>query len=338
MKFIKFLKDKLLFIISQIGIIIFVSVLLSVMKINKEAILLVCLTISVITVVTLIAEFMRKYTFYKTLSDTLNQMEKKQYISQLIKEPHFLEGEILVEVLQQVTKAMNDEISSYQIAQEEYREYIETWIHEVKLPIAGIDLLCENNKTDITRHIAKEIKRIEAYVEQALYYARSTQVEKDYSIRKIELEPFIKSVIKKHATQLIACKVEMKLEDLTATVFSDPKWLDFIVGQIISNSIKYRSDTFKLRFFTEELEGQVVLGISDNGIGIAQKDLSKVFEKGFTGENGRKYAKSTGIGLYLCKKLCEKMYLGIEVASEMGVGTTVKIIFPKNQSILYERD
>ena len=338
MKFIKFLKDKLLFIISQIGIIIFVSVLLSVMKINKEAILLVCLTISVITVVTLIAEFMRKYTFYETLSDTLEQMEKKQYVSQLIKNPHFLEGEILVEVLQQVTKAMNDEISSYQTAQEEYREYIETWIHEVKLPIAGIGLLCENNKTDLTRHIAKEIKRIEAYVEQALYYARSTQVEKDYSIRKIELEPFIKSVIKKHATQLIACKAEMKLEDLTATVYSDPKWLDFIVGQIISNSIKYRSDTFKLRFFTKELDGQVVLGISDNGIGIAQKDLPKVFEKGFTGESGRKYAKSTGIGLYLCKKLCEKMYLGIEVASEVGVGTTVKIIFPKNQSILYERD
>lgn len=338
MKLIKFLKDKLLFIISQIGIIIFVSVLLSVMKINKEAILLVCLTISVITVVALIAEFMRKYTFYKTLSDTLDQMEKKQYISQLIKEPHFLEGEILVEVLQQVTKAMNDEISSYQMAQEEYREYIETWIHEIKLPIAGIELLCENNKTDFTRHIAKEIKRIEAYVEQALYYARSTQVEKDYSIRKIELEPFIKLTIKKHAAELIACKAEMKLEDLTATVFSDPKWLDFIVGQIISNSIKYRSDTFKLRFFTEELDGQVILGISDNGIGIAQRDLSKVFEKGFTGENGRKYAKSTGIGLYLCKKLCEKMYLGIEVASEVGVGTTVKIIFPKNQSILYERD
>lgn len=338
MKFIKFLKDKLLFIISQIGIIIFVSVLLSVMKINKEAILLVCLTISVITVVALIAEFMRKYTFYKTLSDTLDQMEKKQYISQLIKEPHFLEGEILVEVLQQVTKAMNDEISSYQIAQEEYREYIETWIHEIKLPIAGIELLCENNKTELTRHIAKEIKRIETYIEQALYYARSTQVEKDYSIRKIELEPFIKSVIKKYAAELIACKAEMKLEDLTATVFSDPKWLDFIVGQIISNSIKYRSDTFKLRFFTEELEGQVVLVISDNGIGITQKDLSKVFEKGFTGENGRKYAKSTGIGLYLCKKLCEKMYLGIEIASEVGVGTTVKIIFPKNQSILYERD
>lgn len=336
MKFITFLKDKLLFIISQIGIIFFVSVLLSVMKVNKEAIFLVCLTISVITVVALIAEFMRKHTFYETLITTLVQMEKKQYISHLIKNPHFLEGEILVEVLQQVTKAMNDEISSYQMAQEEYREYIETWIHEVKLPIAGIGLLCENNKTDLTKHIAREVKRIEAYVEQALYYARSTQVEKDYSIKKIELETFIKSVIKKHSAQLIACKADIKLEHLTVTVFSDPKWLDFIVGQIISNSIKYRRDTFKLSFFAEEVAGQVVLSISDNGIGIAKKDLSRVFEKGFTGENGRKYAKSTGIGLYLCKKLCEKMYLGIEIESEIGVGTTVKIIFPKDQNVLYE--
>lgn len=336
MKFITFLKDKLLFIISQIGIIFFVSLLLSVMKINKEAIFLVCLTISVITVVALVAEFMRKHTFYKTLSTTLAQMEKKQYISQLIKNPHFLEGEILVEVLQQVTKAMNDEISSYQMAQEEYREYIETWIHEVKLPIAGIGLLCENNKTDLTKHIAREVKRIEAYVEQALYYARSTQVEKDYSIKKIELEAFIKSVIKKHSAQLIACKADIKLEHLTAIIFSDPKWLDFIVGQIISNSIKYRRDIFKLSFFAEEVAGQVVLSISDNGIGIAKKDLSRVFEKGFTGENGRKYAKSTGIGLYLCKKLCEKMYLGIEIESEIGVGTTIKITFPKNQNVLYE--
>lgn len=123
----------------------------------------------------------------------------------------------------------------------------------------------------------------------------------------------------------------MKLDDLDYSVYADEKWLDFIIGQIIANSIKYKKEALTLWFFASENQENMILFIRDNGIGISEGDLGRVFEKGFTGENGRAFAKSTGIGLYLCKELCNKMYLGLEVQSSMGHGTTIKITFPKDR-------
>ncbi|MCY6369389.1 sensor histidine kinase [Clostridium ganghwense] len=336
MKLSSFLKGKIPFIFSQGIIIIFLTNLLSIMKIGRFAVLLMAISIVLITLFTLTIEFLQKRSFYNNLYLTLNAMEQKQFISQMIQSPDFIEGKILTDILQQTTKSMNDEIAGYKILQEEYREYIETWIHEVKIPIACINLICENNKSEVTRSIIDETQRIDSFVEQALYYARSTNVEKDYSIREINLESFVKSVIKKHSKQLIENKIEIKLNNLCYTVFSDPKWLDFIIGQIVSNSIKYKKDPLCLSFSAQEKENKITLAISDNGIGISEKDISKIFDKGFTGENGRKFAKSTGIGLYLCKKLCEKMHLGIEIQSEKEIGTTVNIIFPKDKTIFFE--
>ena len=335
MNLFDFLKGKLLFVLAQGFIIIYLGFLLSAYNVSNSAIILICLTILLITVATLLIEFCRKRYYYNNLYNTLEAMEKRQYISQMIERPSFSEGKVLCDVLSQVTKAMNDEIAKYQIVQEEYQEYIETWIHEVKLPISCIGLICENNKNEVTQSILEETSRIDSFVEQALYYARSTNVEKDYSIRDIQLESVVKSMIKKNAKQLIACKTELKLDGLDYIVYSDPKWLDFILGQLISNSIKYRRESFKLSISAEETNMNVVLKISDNGIGISEKDLNRVFEKGFTGENGRKYGKSTGIGLYLCKKLCERMHLGIEIVSTKDIGTTVKITFPKDKSIVW---
>lgn len=336
MKLGSFLKGKIPFIFAQGIIIIFLANLLSIMKIGGFSVLFLSLCILLITIFSLAIEFVQKRRFYNDLYATLDAMEQKQFISQLIKSPDFIEGKILEDVMKQTTKAMNDEIAGYKISQEEYKEYIETWIHEVKIPIACINLICENNKSKVTRSILDETQKIDAFVEQALYYARSTNVEKDYSIRDICLDSFVKSVIKKHSKQLIQNKIEIRLDKLSHTVFSDPKWLDFILGQIISNSIKYKKDPSYLSFSAQKKENQIVLAISDNGIGISKSDISKVFEKGFTGESGREFAKSTGIGLYLCKKLCDKMHLGLEIESELKMGTTVYIIFPKDKTIILE--
>jgi len=335
MKFTSFLKDKWIFLLSQTFIIFFIAMLLSVVKISYYAIFLICLVIFVITFSALILEFWQKKKYYNELYQTLELMDKKQYISQIIEEPEFADGKVLYDVLKVTTKAMNDEIASYKILQEEYREYIETWIHEIKLPISCVGLICENNKNEITNSISDEIARIESFVEQALYYARSTNVEKDYAIQTVNLESFIKSIVKKHSKQLIACKTFIEFKDLNYTIYSDTKWLDFIIGQFIGNSIKYRKEPFKLSFSATENNTHIVLSIIDNGIGISEKDIGRVFEKGFTGENGRKFAKSTGIGLYLCKRLCDKMHLGLEIKSEIDVGTTVIIVFPKDKSILF---
>lgn len=336
MKLLSFLKTKLLFITFQIFIVIFIWTLFFVLNVGSFASIFIIGQIILFDVIVLTIEYIQKRNFYNNLNSLLESVDRKYLISEIIEEPDFLEGKLLTDLLKQASKSMNDEIAKHKIAEQEYRDYIETWIHEVKIPIACIGLICENNRNDITKSIIDETEKINTFAEQALYYARSTAVEKDYFIRKVNLDSLVKTVIRKYSKQLIQSKAEIKMDNLNIDVFSDSKWLNFILGQIISNSIKYKKDFLILSFGAEESDTQIVLSVSDNGIGIPAKDLPRVFEKGFTGEIGRRYAKSTGIGLYLCKKLCKKMHLGIKIHSQPGKGTTVYIIFPKDKTILLE--
>ncbi|WP_312104099.1 sensor histidine kinase [Lachnoclostridium sp.] len=331
MKLTLFLKDKLIFILGQICIVIFVSVILSMVHISTAAVLLICGLIILIAIVSLLQDYSKRSNYYRGIYNTLHNMNKKQYIASLLENPTFADAEILCDILRQATKAMNDEIADYQIQRDEYREYIETWIHEVKLPISCIILLCENNRSDSSRSILEEMDKIEGYVDQALFYARSTNVEKDYTIRSASLDVLVKAAVKKHSKQLIACKTSIQISDMDYTVYTDTKWLDFILEQVISNSIKYKKNDLTLSFKAKEENANIVLCISDNGIGIPTQDLGRVFEKGFTGVNGRRFAKSTGIGLYLCKQLSEKMGLGFDLKSKERLGTSVFIIFPKDK-------
>ena len=336
MNIIKFLKDKSIFLFTQIFIICFTGVMLSVFHVGNQAIILICLTLVFATFFSVMYEYVKKKRYYKRMYNTLEGMDKKQYILELMEEPDFFDAEILYDVLKQTTKAMNDTIAAHEIAEREYREYIETWIHEVKLPIACIDLICKNNRNELTNSINAECRRIDSFIEQALYYARSNTVEKDYSIRELRLDELVKTVVKKYSKELISCKCELSFENLNYIIFSDSKWIQFILGQIVSNSIKYRNEEFSLSFVAKENEKQILLSIKDNGIGIPIEDVDRVFEKGFTGENGRKFAKSTGIGLYLCKKLCDKLHLGIELDSKEGGGTHITIAFPKDKALLFQ--
>ena len=241
-----------------------------------------------------------------------------------------------MDVLRQTTKSMNDDIADYHRMNAEYQDYIETWIHEIKIPISCIDLICENNKGEMASGVKEELSRIDGYVEQALYYARSTNLEKDYMIREIRLDKLIKETLKKHSKQLISAKATPHFDNLSQTVYGDPKWLEFILGQLIANSIKYKKETLTLTFSACEEQDYVLLYVSDDGIGIPESELPRIFEKGFTGTNGRSYTKSTGIGLYLCRKLCNKMHLSISATSVSGQGTTIQITFPKDSRLLLE--
>lgn len=331
MNFFRFLKDKILFLFLQGFIIFFIFVVFSVFKINDKLNFLICTFIIVVDIFIIVVEYTKKYIYFKEVYKNIESLDKKYYIYHLIEEPKFEEGYVFYDILKKLSKSMNDEINIYRIANEEYREYIETWIHEIKIPIACIKLICENNKDNIDKSILDELDRIENFIDTALYYARSTNLEKDYIIRKISLNNVVKEYIKKHSKQLIRYKCSIDIKNLDFDVYADTKWLSFIIGQIVSNSIKYKKDNFTLKFYAQETDKNIVLKIEDNGIGIASKDLNRVFEKGFTGENGRKYTKATGIGLYLCKKLCDKMYLNIEITSKEQEGTKVNIIFPKDK-------
>ncbi|MCG4553527.1 ATP-binding protein, partial [Clostridium perfringens] len=147
----------------------------------------------------------------------------------------------------------------------------------------------------------------------------------------------VNKVLNNNADSLIKKRVKISLGDLEKQVYSDSKWIEFILGQIISNSIKYMNKEHKeLKIYCNENSKYVILNIEDNGAGISEKDISRVFDKGFTGENGRKFGKSTGIGLYLCKKLCKKLGLDIKLISEEGKFTRVSIIFPINKMMIFE--
>ena len=196
-------------------------------------------------------------------------------------------------------------------------------------------MVIENNKNAITKSIDEELDKVENYIEQALFYARSNTVEKDYYIRKVVLKEIVNESIKKNKSTLIQEKISIDIHDLDIEVNTDNKWIVFILNQIIQNSIKYRrKENSAIEIYANQGKENVILYIKDNGIGIKQGEITRVFEKGFTGTNGRlSNKKSTGIGLYLCKKLCNKLGIGIELNSVQNEGTEVRLVFPQSSHI-----
>lgn len=225
---------------------------------------------------------------------------------------------------------MRDEINTIKKQRKDYKEYIEKWVHEVKTPISAIKLIEENNKTSTSRLVLQQLEEIDTYVEQALFYARSEDVEKDYLVKEISLDECINRVITKNKQVLILNNINIEIDDINKSIYSDSKWLEFIVNQIIVNAIKYRrDDNPTIKIYTNEIKNAVELIICDNGIGIPSYEIDRVFDKGFTGNKGRLNYKSTGIGLYLCKNLCDKLGLLIKIESKEDKYTKVRIIFPK---------
>ena len=210
------------------------------------------------------------------------------------------------------------------------------WIHEVKTPIAASKMIIENNKTVVTKSIEEELDKVENYTEQALFYARSNTVEKDYIITKTNLKDIVNGAILKNKTTLLNERISLELKDLEQEVYTDNKWATFIINQIIQNSVKYsKGNDKKIEIYARPKNDKIILYIKDNGIGIKKGETTRVFEKGFTGSNGRILnKKSTGIGLYLCKKLCNKLGMAIELNSEENEGTEVKLVFPQNSYIV----
>ena len=242
------------------------------------------------------------------------------------------EEEIIKDLFYQVETDTITRLEEWKRNSEEYRDFVETWVHEIKVPIAVIRMILANHK-EADVGISGEVDRIEKYVEQALFYARSSAVSKDYLVSSTNLQKTIEQAILAHKRQLREINARMDLHDLEQEIYSDGKWLQFMIGQVIDNSIKYSCAKDEngcgliLEIFSTNTENAIQLHIRDNGIGIKANEVDRVFEKGFTGQNGRSSAKSTGIGLYLCKKLCAKLEHGIHLTSKEG---EVVFVFTKS--------
>lgn len=335
MDFKLFFKEKAIAILLLLFGIITIEIFLMAYNVGMFIKIYIPLIIMGLYMISIIIEYFKRKKFYDNLLKILEELDEKYLITEIIKTSNFLEGQILKNSLEQIDKSMLENVNKYKYMTEDYKEYIELWIHEIKIPIATSKMVIENNKNAITKSIDEELDKVENYIEQALFYARSNTVEKDYYIRKVVLKEIVNESIKKNKSSLIQEKISIDIHDLEIEVNTDNKWIVFILNQIIQNSIKYRKkENSVIEIYANQGKENVILYIKDNGIGIKQGEITRVFEKGFTGTNGRlSNKKSTGIGLYLCKKLCNKLGIGIELNSVQNEGTEVKLVFPKDSYI-----
>ena len=337
MKLIEYIKEKFVFMVINIVMTLSGVVILKALKVDTYTIVFISILNLIGVFSCYIYDYFNRKKYYDNLFKNLDGLDKKYFIAEILESGDFIESNIIYSVLEECTKSMKDEVADLKRNINDYKEYIETWVHEIKTPIASARLILENDEGYINKSVLEEIEKVEGFIEQVLFYARSSTVERDYIIKKIPLKNSINSVIRKNANILIEKRVKIQLEDIEKKVYCDSKWIEFILQQIISNSVKYMDKDEKyIKIRCLEKDKNIILKILDNGIGISEKSIEKVFEKGYTGENGRKYNNSTGMVLYLCKKLCLKLGLGISIKSKLGVGTEVTIVFPINNYNLAE--
>lgn len=261
------------------------------------------------------------------------QLDERYLIAEVMDKPERADDQVYYQILKMAGKSMLEQIGAVKRERIEYKDNIEQWVHEIKTPITAMRLLCENHRSGLTKELLVELEKINRFTEQALYYARSEHTEKDYSVREIRLFDVVHQAIAENKYMLLQNGVNIDLQETNDTVYSDEKWLCFILNQLIANSVKYRTEQPVIKFFTVRQGNDIVLYVQDNGIGIDASDLPRIFDKGFTGKNGRSIAQdATGIGLYLCKRLCDKLDIGL-YADSTGQGTTIQLSFHVNDFI-----
>ena len=198
-------------------------------------------------------------------------------------------------------------------------DYFSAWAHQIKTPIAAMGLKLQNEDSPLARGLRGDLNRIAQYVEMAMTYLRLDAETGDYVLKTQALDPIIRGAVRRFAGEFIDRKLRLRLQETGQMVLTDEKWLSFVLEQLLSNALKYTPGG-EISIFWQEPD---TLVIRDTGIGIAPEDLPRIFEKGFTGYNGRSDKKASGIGLYLCKRVCDRLGHGISIASALGEGTTV---------------
>lgn len=233
-----------------------------------------------------------------------------------------------------VHDAKVSEINTAQTRKSEMKEYYTLWVHQIKTPIAAMRLLLQSEDTPQNRELSDELFRIEQYVEMALQYLRLDSGNTDFLIRHYELDDIVREAVRKYAKLFIRKKISLNFNSLHMSVLTDEKWLVFVIEQILSNAIKYTSGG-SISIYAKADEKNVLV-IEDTGIGIRPEDLPRVCEMGYTGYNGRADKRSTGIGLYLCRRILKQLSHDIKLVSEVGKGTKVLLYLDRAEETLWD--
>lgn len=278
-------------------------------------------------------DYARRRAWYSELQATLDALDEKTLLAAVAAPPPFAEARLLAGLLAAGDKDMNDRLAAAHRRAREHREYVELWVHEIKTPIAAAQLMVRRDPGPVTRAIGQELDRIDRLAEQALYYARAASVEKDFRAEPTTLAALADAALARCAGPLVRAGARLDRQNLDLPVSADPKWCAFVLEQLILNAAKYCPAGFTLRLHGARGAAGTLLTVADDGPGIPAADLPRVFDKGFTGENGRRYPHATGIGLYLCRALCEQMNLTIRAASPPAGGAAFTLYFPAEPHI-----
>lgn len=278
----------------------------------------VCLFIGIIIFSVSFVVFRKKHFELVDMADRIKiSLENMPEPANIIEEDY---TEIVKSAFAEKCKAQSNEAMKIS----EMTDYYTLWAHQIKTPISAMRIILQSSEHSAeNEEIENQLFKIEQYVDMVLNYIKSDTNANDYVLKHYDLDSVIKSVLRKYASQFIRKKISLNYDGVSLNVLTDEKWLSFVIGQIISNSIKYTNEGS----ISIYLEGKSVLVIEDTGIGIAPEDLPRVCEKGYTGYNGRADKKSTGIGLYLCKRVLNNLSHKLYITSKVGKGTTVKIEF-----------
>ena len=316
--FIQYLKQRRrIFIIGAVFCVIFaVSFLLYHLPI--EAVIYPTLLSAVLGILVMVFDFLRVKREHEALSSIRSMTD-------VIAESLPRTDGIMDEDYQQILRLLCEEQNNYRTqTNRKYADMIDyytVWAHQIKTPIASMRLHLQNEDSALSRTLASDLRRIEQYVEMVLTFLRLNSESTDYVIKEYDLDKIIKSAVRKFSADFIGRKLSLVYEPVNTTVITDEKWLSFVIEQVLSNALKYTP----AGSITITLENEKTLRIRDTGIGIAPEDLPRIFENGYTGYNGRTDKKASGIGLYLCKRICNNLGHTITARSIVDVGTIIDI-------------
>ncbi|OCN04499.1 hypothetical protein A4S06_02480 [Erysipelotrichaceae bacterium MTC7] len=299
--------------------------------VNVDTIVFFMVSLWLFILAFLVIEYRRKQNFYHNVQQQLERLDQKSLLHEVLEVPSFEEGQIFYQTLEVVNKDYNDRLAQYAKREADYKEYVEMWIHEIKSPLTAAKLMNTNHPSLISKELAIEMDRMDDYIEQALYYAKSSDPQQDYVLKDMNLSDSVNAAVRRLKQRFIAKHIKLTIQDCDCKITMDSKWLEFILHQILDNALKYTNDYGKIEIYAKKHEEHIEVSIRDHGIGIDPKDLPRIYNRGFTGENGRLEKKATGMGLYLCKALCDKLYIQLQVDSQLGKGTSVTLSIPNTR-------
>ena len=329
MKIVEYLKDRFKYIILFIIIISIIDIYLFAIDIFKhqyEELLYLNFLILIITVLFFIIDYINLKNKYK---DIIRCLEVNEDIDTYLISGKSVEDNIMKGIIENLKSKNNEEVKEYRKSLKELDEYIAKWVHEIKIPISALDIISDRlNNIEDSVDIKNQVAKINFLVNSILYSSRSSSMFEDIFFNKVNLDKIVKSSIKNNSFLLIKNNIEVMLNNLDYAVFTDIKCISYILDQIINNAIKYSKQKGRIEFSAKNIENGVVFSIKDYGIGIEKEDIGRVFDKGFTGMNGRnRLYKSTGMGLYFAKNMIDKLGHKIEVSSKKDEYTIFNIYF-----------